>query len=171
MWVAVAAPSSAGCCELLPHLTGICIDRPDVCDRARRDIEPELEGRLTYEPGDFFKAVPAGADLYIVKNVLHNWNDDSSIAILRTIATAMRGQATARLLVIEPVVGGGMPGLFTALDNLVKVVIGEAGTTPRSADDLTRLATIAGFTVHQTQALSSGHTLIEASSGTTSPAA
>ena len=100
-------------------------DWPDVCDRARRDIEPELVGRLTYEPGDFVKSVPTGADLYIVKNVLHNWNDDSSIAILRTIATAMRSQTTARLLVIEPVVGGGMPGLFTALDNLVKVVIGE----------------------------------------------
>lgn len=152
-----------GLLRAVPHLTGICIDRPDVCDRARRDIEPELVGRLTYEPGDFVKSVPTGADLYIVKNVLHNWNDDSSIAILRTIATAMRSQTAARLLVIEPVVGGGMPGLFTALDNLVKVVIGEAGTTPRSADDLTRLVTIAGFTVHQTQALSSGHTLIEAS--------
>jgi hypothetical protein len=151
-----------GLLRAVPHLRGICLDRPDVCDRARGDIEPELRDRLTYSGGDFFESVPAGADLYILKNVLHNWGDDRALAILRPVANALRGVEHGRLLIIEPVIGGGMSGLYRALDDLLQLVICEPGATPRSADALSRLAEHAGFRVTGVQALPSGHTVVEA---------
>ena len=84
------------------------------------------------------------------------------MAILRPIAAALRGVEHGRVLVIEPVIRGGMPGLYSALDDLVQHVISEPGATPRSADDLSRLAEAAGFRVTDVQALPSGHTVIEA---------
>jgi len=146
----------------VPHLRGTCVDRAEVCDRARRDLEPELRDRLTFTGGDFFESVPGGADLYILKNVLHNWGDERAVAILKTIAVALSGVMNGRLLIIEPVIGGGMAGLYRALDDLLQLVICEPGATPRSVEALTRLATQAGFCVTGVQALPSGHTVVEA---------
>ncbi len=151
-----------GLLRAVPHLRGQCVDRPAVCARAQRDLDADLRGRLTYCPGDFFEAVPAGADLYLLKNVLHNWGDERAVAILRSIATALAGVADGRLLIIEPVIGGGMSGLYRALDDLLQLVICEPGATPRSADALSALATQAGFLVTGVEALPSGHTVIEA---------
>ncbi len=150
-----------GLLRALPHLTGVCFDRPDVCERAARDVEPALHGRLSYVGGDFFASVPPGADIYILKNVLHNWNDERGVALLRAVAAAMQGAAQSRLLIIEPVIGGGMPGLYRALDDLLQIVICEPGATPRSREDLSALATGAGYAVAEPRALSSGHMLIE----------
>jgi C-methyltransferase len=151
-----------GLLRAVPHLRGTCIDRPEVCDRARRDLEPGLRDRLTFHGGDFFESVPAGADLYILKNVLHNWGDERALAILRPIATALSGVTDGRLLIIEPVIGGGMAGLYRALDDLLQLVICEPGATPRSVEALSTLATQAGFHVTGVHALPSGHTVIEA---------
>jgi hypothetical protein len=50
--------------------------------------------------GDFFRAIPPGADAYLLKSVLHDWNDERCITILRQCARAMRA-STARLFVVE----------------------------------------------------------------------
>ena len=150
-----------GLLRALPHLRGSCFDRPDVCERASRDVEAGLRGRLDYTGGDFFVSIPAGADVYLLKNVLHNWGDDRAITLLRVVAAAMAGSSASRLLIIEPVVGGDMPGLYRALDDLLQIVICEPGATPRSRDDLVQLAEAAGLELTADQALSSGHLLIE----------
>jgi hypothetical protein len=151
-----------GLLRALPHLRGICLDRPDVCERARNDIEPGLQGRLTYIGGDFFESVPAGADLYILKNVLHNWSDASGEAILRAIAVGLQGVEHGRLWIIEPVVGGGMNAMYRALDDLLQLVVCEPGATPKSTGGLSSLAERAGFHVVAVEDLPSGHTVVEA---------
>jgi C-methyltransferase len=146
----------------LPHLSGICFDRPATCERAERDLDPALRGRLSYHAGDFFESVPA-ADIYVLKNVLHNWGDAKSTALLRVIATAMRGRADSRLLIIEPLKDVGMPGMYAALDAMLQMVICEPGATPRNADQLSALARDAGFEVVSIRPLRTGHSLIETS--------
>lgn len=150
-----------GLLRAVPHLRGTCVDRPEVCDRARRDLEPALRDRLAFHGGDFFESVPAGADLYLLKNVLHNWGDERALAILRPIAAALGGVAGGRLFVIEPLIGGGMSGLYRALDDLLQLVICQPGATPRSVEAVRRLASRAGFREAGVQALPSGHTLVE----------
>ena len=53
-------------------------------------------------PGDFFKAVPSGHDVYVMKYILHDWNDDRSRAILASTRAAMGGRG--KLLVVEVIV-------------------------------------------------------------------
>jgi hypothetical protein len=49
--------------------------------------------------GDFFREVPRGADAYILKSVIHDWNDDESLAILKNCRIAMHEKST--LLLVE----------------------------------------------------------------------
>ena len=51
--------------------------------------------------GDFFDAVPAGADAYLLSRVLHDWDDEDALRILRVCRAAMR--ADARLLVVDAI--------------------------------------------------------------------
>ena len=146
----------------LPHLTGFCFDRPAVCERAEQDIPPAIADRLSYRAGDFFESVPPGADIYVLKNVLHNWGDERATALLRVIAEAMRPDPSSRLLVIEPLKDKGMPGMYSALDALLQFVICEPGATPRDARQLSALVHAAGMRVTAERPLATGHSLLEA---------
>lgn len=54
--------------------------------------------------GDFFKSVPAGGDAYIMKNIIHDWDDDKCAIILRNIRQALNSQKDGRLLILDNVV-------------------------------------------------------------------
>lgn len=75
--------------EAHPGLAGILFDRPEVVAGAT----------LRAVGGDFFTGVPAGADAYLLSRVLHDWDDDEAVAILRTCQRAMPDTAT--LLLVE----------------------------------------------------------------------
>ncbi|WP_396447913.1 methyltransferase [Actinomadura sp.] len=61
----------------------------------------DVADRVEIVPGDFFDAVPGGADAYVLKSVLHDWSDAKAAAILRNVRAAMR--PGARLLILEQV--------------------------------------------------------------------
>jgi hypothetical protein len=82
-----------------PGLHGIVFDLPETV----RD-EAALGNRCTFAAGSFFDRVPGG-DVYVLSGILHDWDDESATAILRTIRTA--AAPGARLLVIERVVQAG----------------------------------------------------------------
>jgi SAM-dependent methyltransferase len=92
------------------HLRGVMFDLESALGEREPD-EDDLEGRLEARPGDFFDAVPAGGDLYVLKNVIHNWPVDKEERLLRNVRTAMatpgEGAAQRRLLVIEHVIRPG----------------------------------------------------------------
>jgi hypothetical protein len=68
-----------------------------VCSSDLRD--KGLATRARFQPGDFFQAVPSGADCYLLKSILHNWRDDDCLRILDRCARA--APAGARLLLVE----------------------------------------------------------------------
>jgi hypothetical protein len=55
--------------------------------------------RVTLQEGSFFETVPSGADVYILKSVIHDWDDERALAILQTCALAM--PPTSRLVLLE----------------------------------------------------------------------
>jgi O-methyltransferase domain/Domain of unknown function (DUF4062) len=61
-----------------------------------------VDGRAEFVAGSFFESVPAGADAYILKSVIHDWDDDRSLVIFKNCREAMKNGA--RLLIIEPTV-------------------------------------------------------------------
>jgi SAM-dependent methyltransferase len=92
----------AGILTTNPALAGVLFDLPQVVDRAGAAMrELGLSDRCEIVGGDFFKAVPAGGDAYLLKHVIHDWNDDRAVEILKTCFRAMG--AEAKILVIEGV--------------------------------------------------------------------
>jgi hypothetical protein len=87
-----------------PALRGVVFDLPAVVERARTRFDQALASRAEFVGGNFFKGVPSGADLYLMKSILHDWNDADCQRILETTRQAM--PSTARLLVIEDLVCG-----------------------------------------------------------------
>jgi C-methyltransferase len=150
-------------------LTGVCADRADVCVRAERELresaDAQLTGRLSFQPIDFFQAVPPGADRYLLKNVLHNWSPDSGERILATIADALRHTAAQRgpdepeprLLVIEPLIDTEQDGWRA----LFQMVVCAPGTRGLSTGDLLGMLQRTGLVVRSTQRLGTEHTLVE----------
>ena len=87
--------------ERNPDARGVLFDLPEVIDGWRADGGNELEGRLTAAAGDFFHAVPEGGDLYLLKFILHDWDDQRAEAILRRVRDAVG--PGGRLAIIEMV--------------------------------------------------------------------
>jgi hypothetical protein len=86
-------------------LRGILFDLPDVVSGARSRIESQgLAARCEIAAGDFFKSVPA-ADSYVMKHVIHDWDDARAVTILKNCSSAMRGKG--KVILIEAVISPG----------------------------------------------------------------
>jgi len=59
----------------------------------------EVADRCRVEAGDFFESVPAGADGYVLKQILHDWDDEPAAVILRRCREAM--EPDGRVLIVE----------------------------------------------------------------------
>jgi precorrin-6B methylase 2 len=85
-----------------PALRGVLMDRSAAIEAARERLERNgLAGRAECVAGDFFAAVPAGGDAYLLSRVIHDWDDRDATRILRRCRAAMSDGA--RLLVVEAV--------------------------------------------------------------------
>ena len=58
-----------------------------------------MQGRCTRAGGSFFDAVPEGADAYVMKSIVHDWDDKDALRILRNIRAAIESDGT--LLLVE----------------------------------------------------------------------
>ncbi len=127
-----------------PQARGIVMDLAF----ARLDAERNLAAagvadRCRFEAGDFFEAVPAGGDLYTMKWILHDFDDDKAGAILRNVRAAM--PATAKLLLIEAIVpeeGDALLGHMMDMNMLVM-----CGGRERTASHWRELLAANGFRI------------------------
>jgi hypothetical protein len=105
-----------------PGARGILFDQPQVIASAHQvPVSGELAQRYRLVAGSFFEAVPENCDAYIMKAILHDWDDDRSQEILRACRRAMPTKGT--LLIIERVVGPpneGPEGKFSDLNMMVQ---------------------------------------------------
>ena len=89
-----------GILEANPGLRGIVFDQPHVAERAKEKIrEANMSERCDAVGGSFFESVAPGADAYLLKHVIHDWNDERAAAILRTCRAAMPSHGV--VLIIE----------------------------------------------------------------------
>lgn len=114
-----------------PGLRGILFD----LDRANASGKAHLAAvgmadRCEVVAGDFFKAVPAGGDAYLVSHILHNWDDDQSVIILRNIRAVVPDDG--KLLVVEvPVPDDDQPSFVKDLDiRMLSMLEGQERTLP-----------------------------------------
>jgi hypothetical protein len=129
--------------EAHTQMTGTLFDVPSVIERAAALPRAEgVERRCSFVGGDFFESVPSGKDLYLLKHVLHDWDDERALRILRSIEAAMpRG---GRLLIAEQgIAPPGIPNPGKLLD-VVMLSLLESGRE-RSAEDFASLLSQTGL--------------------------
>lgn len=142
-----------------PSLTGVLFDRQPVVDRASKTLgEWGVVERCERVGGDFFESVPAGAEVYLVKDVLHDWNDDDTRRILRTVRSAMK--IGSRLLIIESVISDGPESAPARLLDLELMIL--TGGRKRRAGEYEQLLADAGLKMTRVLATASPSVLIEA---------
>jgi len=104
-----------------PHLQGVLADLPYATDGAWQRLNREgLADRCVVVAADFFKLVPKG-DTYLLKWIIHDWDDESSQVILQNCRAAMA--KTDRLLLIESVIGPGPTTRFSKFMDLAMLVM------------------------------------------------
>lgn len=122
-----------------PGCRGVLFDMPEVVSGA---IEHDRVERVA---GDFFRDVPVEADAYILRNIIHDWNDEKSVSILKTLRTATK--PTARVMILEWV----LPD--TAEFHLGKwtdmVMMASVGGRERTGTDFEKLFSEAGFVLEE----------------------
>ncbi len=87
-----------------PAINGVLFDLPDVVKDAT-EIDSAIASRCEIVGGDFFKAVPEGGDLYIMQQIIHDWDDELASKILTNCRNAMADNG--RLLVVDAVIKPG----------------------------------------------------------------
>ena len=148
----------AGMLSQHPGLRGIVFDQPDVVAQAEPVlVAAGVRERADLVGGDFFVDVPS-ADVYVMKSILHDWDDEESTRILRTIRS--RAAATANLLLVERVLGGPNEDLPGKLSDLHMLVM--PGGAERTLEEWRGLLHDGGWELRGTRPLVAGLQLIEA---------
>jgi hypothetical protein len=128
--------------KLNPELKGVLFDAPQVIDGARARIEAAgLADRCETVAGDFFKAVPAGGDAYIMKWIIHDWDDERAITILKNVRNQM--PAIGRIILVDSVVPESDEPHFSKFIDLNMLVM--TGGKERTAKEFEELYAAAGF--------------------------
>lgn len=113
-----------------PNAKGILFDQPQVVDGAGKVLENEgVAERVKTVGGNFFEAVPVEADVYLMKFIIHDWNDEQSIQILSNIARSAK--PGAKLLLVETVVeeDDATPSMSKVMDlNMLAMTSGKERT-------------------------------------------
>ena len=149
----------AGLLRAHPHLRGILFDQPAVLERDLAIRARDVADRCSVVAGSFFNAVPAGADVYVVKAILHDWEDPEALSILRNIRRVIPDGG--RLLVVERVIGPANEDLEGRLSDLHMMVM--PGGRERTLDEWSRLLARGGLHLDEVRPLRTVWQLVVAS--------
>ena len=142
-----------------PQMRGVLFDIEHVIAGAKPRIAAAgLSQRIETATGDFFESVPAG-DGYVMKHIIHDWDDERATTILKNIRRAMTGPE-GRLILLETVLQpGNQPDLGKLIDLEMMVM---PGGRERSADEFRALLAKSGFTLSKIVPTESPLAVIEA---------
>jgi len=142
-----------------PDPVGLLFDLPDVVETAHGAIDTHIAaGRVEKVAGDFSEAVPAGADAYLLKWIIHDWDDEAAVRILTKCRTAMA--PAGKVLLIETVIPQGTAGSdATRVDTTMLVFTGSRERTESEYRDLLHRA---GLTLVKSTPTASQLSLLEA---------
>jgi hypothetical protein len=122
------------------HLNGVLIDQTPAIEQARQEIGGPLP-RCHLVDGDFFDSVPGGGDVYILQSIVHDWDDDRAVAILKNCRAAMA--KNGRVLLVEQHIGApNRPWVGYYVDIQMMVM---TGGRERSEEEYAKLLSRAGL--------------------------
>lgn len=142
-----------------PGMRGILFDRPQAMEESRavwRSQHSDLMDRVELVNGDFFQLAPA-ADVYFLKFILHDWSDEDSVKILRTLRQA--APPGAHLVLCEAALPDGQAwGVDKACMDLQMMAL--AGGKERTVGEWRALLAAGGFCLDSVTPLSAGMSIL-----------
>ncbi len=124
-----------------PSVHGVLFDLPEVV-RGPNEIDSDIAPRCEIVGGDFFKAVPEGGDIYILQQIIHDWDDELATKILTNCRKAMVDNG--RLLVVDAVLAPGNNQDLNKFTDL-HVLLGAKGAKERTEAEFQKLFQDAGL--------------------------
>lgn len=143
-----------------PHMRGILFDLPHVTATAADSLSAQgIEQRCELVTGDFFASVPPGADIHVLKQIIHDWSDEECTTLLRNCHRALK--PGGKILLVEMVIpADNSPSMAQAMDmNMLVLLSGKERTELQYRD----LLAAAGFRMERIIATRSPFSIIEAS--------
>jgi C-methyltransferase len=129
-----------------PAIRGTIYEMAHVAKEARERLASlGLKDRCDAVDGDFFASIPKGQDIYILSQILHDWDDEKSLRILGNIRDAMRPDS--RLLIVETVLPGDNAMHFGNLYDMAMLVL--VGGQERTEAEYTSLVGRAGLRINR----------------------
>ena len=145
--------------EANPQARGILFDRQDVATAAGALLAGSgVADRFEVEAGNFFEAVPSGGDVYILSWVIHDWDDERSITILKNCRGAVARDG--RVLVIELVIPPGSEASLSKLYDIHMLVL--TGGRERREDEYRELLAAADLRLTRVIPTGVARSIIEA---------
>jgi O-methyltransferase domain len=121
----------------VPHLSGVLFDLPEVVAEARPSDRLDVVG------GDAFHTVPPGCDVYLLVNVLHDWDDARAVLLLQRLATTAPPDAQVIVVEAERHHGRPLDGIHARSDVLMLAL--APGGRERTANQFAELARQSGY--------------------------
>jgi len=142
-----------------PDMRGMVFDTASTIQRAKQQLGNNTSGRrCSYVIGDFFTSVPQGADAYLLCGVIHDWDDDRAVTLLRNCRKAMT--MSSRVLLVDMVVPDAASVSFSKLLDLNMLVMN--GGRERTIAEFCALLNTAGYKLTRTLPTMAPQSVIEA---------
>jgi hypothetical protein len=123
-----------------PTLEGVLFDQPQVVADAKDSFKGDVAKRAKIVAGSFFESVPEGGDAYLLRRIIHDWEDEEAIKILSNVRAAMGSNGT--LLLVE-----GLIDSATRPVGLMDMMMLVVGGRERTEADFRKLVQAAGFSL------------------------
>lgn len=134
-----------------PEMKGVLFELPEV-------IAEVKHANFELVSGDFFKSIPEGGDLYFMKSILHDWNDEKALAILKNCHEAMK--PTSKLLIIDAVLLPKDGSIYANSMDILMMIM--AGGKERYYSEFEALLNQSGFKIENIYKMSTEFSIIEA---------
>lgn len=141
-------------------LRGVLFDQPSVIEEAAKNgfiTAADVANRCEAVGGDFFESVPAGADAYVMKYIVHDWDDEKGARILQNCRKAMADDG--RVLVIDHLVAAGNRFDWGKLIDVNMMVM--MGSKERTKDEFRQLFARAGLRLKRVIRTASSLSILE----------
>ncbi len=149
----------AGILKANPEIKGMLFDMTSVIEGAPAILEREgVAARVKLEQGNFFESVPAGADAYMMKHIIHDWDDERCIAILKNIQRVMPEHG--KVLIVEMVIAPGNEPHFGKIQDMEMLV--SPGGVERTESEYRELLAQAGLKLNRVIPTKSPLSIVEA---------
>ena len=142
-----------------PTIRGVLSDQPNMIASAGSKLQQEgVAGRCDLVGGDFFQDIPENGDAYVLQRIIHDWDDEHAIAILKSCRRAMAGDA--KLLLVESVVPAGNEPSNSKLSDIMMMVLLDG--VDRTETEFRTLLDAAGFNLTRAILTQSPMSILEA---------